>query len=117
MYRFAKLVDTPKGMAIFREKHKIPDDVEFKHYELREWPISKPPEAVVIPMIAFIEGGMQIPMGRVTRDFLINFRPCPTQCLPNLFRVLGSVDMLNPKMGTNLTCHDVNWVYNCQKGK
>lgn len=25
--------------------------------------------------------------------------------------------MLNQKMGTNLTCHDVNWVYNCQRGK
>ena len=25
--------------------------------------------------------------------------------------------MINQKMGTNLTWHDVNWVYNCQKGK
>ena len=67
--------------------------------------------------VAFIEGGMQISMGRVTRDFLINFRLCPTQWSPNLFRVLGSVDMINKKMETNFTCHDINWVYNCQKGK
>ena len=79
--------------------------------------MNKPPEAVVIPMIALIKGGMEILIGRVTRDFLINFRLFPTQCSPNLFRVLGSVDMLNRKMGTNLTCHDVNWIYNCQKGK
>ena len=25
--------------------------------------------------------------------------------------------MINCKMGTNLMWHDVNWVYNCQKGK
>ena len=25
--------------------------------------------------------------------------------------------MINQKMGTNLTWHDVNWVYNYQKGK
>ena len=56
-------------------------------------------------------------MGRVTRDFLINFRLSLTQCSPNLFRVLGSVDMINRKLGTNLTCHNVNWVYNYQKGK
>ena len=56
-------------------------------------------------------------MGRVTRDFLINFRLSLTQCSPNLFRVLSSVDMINQKMGTNLTWHDVNWSYNSQKGK
>ena len=27
---------------------------------------------VVIPMIAFIEGGMTLPMHRITRDYLIN---------------------------------------------
>ena len=37
--------------------------------------------------------------------------------LPNLFRVLGSVDMINQKLGTNLTWQDVNSVYNSQKGK
>ena len=58
---------------------------------------------VVIPMIAFIEGGITLPMGRVTRDYLINHRLCPHQCAPNLFRVLGSVDALNEQMGLRLT--------------
>ena len=70
---------------------------------------------VVIPMIAFIEGDLRIPMGRVTRDFLIAHKLCPIQCAPNMFRILGSVDALNEKMGVNLTHHDVNWVYNCHK--
>ena len=96
MGRFAKLVDTPEGMAAFRTKYRILDDVELQHCKLREWLVmNKPPEAVVIPMITFIKGGMEIPMGRVTRDFLINFRLSPTQCSPNLFRVLSSIDMIN----------------------
>ena len=66
----------------------------------------------MIPMIAFIEGGMRIPMGRVTRDYLITHRLSPTQCAPNMFRILGSVDALNEKMGLSLTHHDVNWIYN-----
>jgi len=66
------------------------------------------PGSVIIPMIAFIKGGMEIPMGRVTRDFLMNYRLTPTQCSPNVFRVLRSIDMINRKMGTNLTWHDVN---------
>ena len=31
-----------------------------------------------------------------------------------MFRILGSVDALNEKMGVNLTHLDINWVYNCQ---
>ena len=96
MGRFAKLVDTPEGMAAFRTKYRILDDVQLQHCELGEWLVmNKPPGAVVIPMITFIKGGMEIPMGRVTRDFLINFRLSPTQCSPNLFRVLSSIDMIN----------------------
>ena len=63
-------------------------------------------------MIAFIEGGMRIPMGTVTRDYLRAHRLAPTQCAPNMFRILGSVDALNERMGLGLTHHDVNWVYN-----
>ena len=73
--------------------------------------------SIVISMIAFIEGGIEIPMGRVTKDFLMNYRLTPTQCSPYIFRVLSNIDMINQKMGTNLTWHDVNCVYNCQKGK
>ena len=33
---------------------------------------------------------------------------------PNKFRILGSVDTLNEKIGLGLTHYDVNWVYNLQ---
>ena len=62
----------------------------------------------MIPMIAFIKGGMRILMGRVTRDYLIAHRLSLTQYTPNMFRILGSVNALNEKMGLNLTHHDVN---------
>ena len=29
-----------------------------------------------------------------------------------MYRILGSVDVLNEKMGLSLTHHNVNWVYN-----
>ena len=45
-------------------------------------------EEVIIPMIAFIEGGMTIPMGRITRDYLRNHRLCPQQCARNFFRIV-----------------------------
>ena len=55
-------------MAAFRAKYRIPNNVELQHCKLGEWlVINKAPKAVVIPMITFIEGEMEIPMAGVTR--------------------------------------------------
>ena len=72
---------------------------------------------VIFPMIAFIKGGMTLPMGRITRDYLINHRICPHQCAPNLFMVLGSVDALNEYLRLGLTWHDVVNMYKCHSLK
>ena len=114
MGRFANLVDTPEGIEAFETQYNIPPGVTIKCCLLGHWHALRPEGSMVIPMIAFIKGGMQIPMGRVIKEFLIDHRLCPTQCSPNLFRILGSVEALNQKIGVNLTHHDVNWVYNCQ---
>lgn len=87
MGKSAKLVDTLEGMAAFRAKYRILENLELPHYELGEWLVSKPLELVVIPMITFIKGGMEIPMGRVTRISLITLGfPLPSAFLT----ILGS---------------------------
>ena len=77
-----------------------------------EWVDDRKTGEVVILIIAFIEGGMTIPMGNIMRNHLRFFRLSPTQCAPNMFRVLRSIEVLNERMNLNLTHHDVNWVYN-----
>ena len=52
------------------------------------------------------------PHGHITRDYLKAHRFAPTQCAPNIFRILGSVDALNERIRLGLTHHDINWVYN-----
>ena len=115
MGRFFNLVDTPKHKEEFKRYYRILSNVSIQHCNIGEWNEKRSTEAVVIPMIAFIEGGMRIPMGRVTRDFLTLFRLCPTLCGPNMFRVLGRLDAMNEKMGINLTHHYIYWIYSCQK--
>ena len=66
---------------------------------------------VIIPIIAFIEGGMMLLMGRITKDYLINHRLCPHQCAPNMFRILGYVDAFNEHLQLELTWHDVVHMY------
>ena len=72
---------------------------------------------VIILMIAFIEEGMTLPMGSITRDYLHNHRLCPHQCAPNLFRILGVIDALNQHLGLRLTWLDVVHMYECHKQK
>ena len=79
-----------------------------------EWFDERKTNEVVIPMIAFIERGMTIPMGTLTRNYLRYFRLSLTQCKSNMFRVLRSIEALNERMNLNLTHHDINWIYNLQ---
>ena len=70
MGRFTSLVDTPEGIEAFKIQYNMPFRVNIQHCLLGEWRALRLEGAAMIPMIDFIEGGMQIPMGRVTRDFL-----------------------------------------------
>ena len=111
MGKFKCLVESEEGMRSFRAKYRILPTVGVRYAAQGEWVGARKTGEVVIPMIAFIEGGMTIPMGTITRNYLRFFRLSPTQCAPNMFRVLGSIETLNERMNLNLTHHDVNWVY------
>ena len=100
MGRFKYLVDTPATMEALRAKYRILPGVVLEYCPPERVLIDRDVGQVVIPIIAFIEGGMTLPMQRITRDYLLNHRLTPHQCAPNLFRVLGSVDVLNEKMGS-----------------
>ena len=112
MGKFQCLVESGEGMRSFRAKYRIPPTVGVRYAAQGEWVGARKTGEVVIPIIAFIEGGMTIPMGTITKNYLRFFRLSPTQCAPNMFRVLGSIEALNERMNLNLTHHDVNWVYN-----
>ena len=112
MSRFAYLVDSEEGLESFRTQYRIPPRVAIRYCKEGQWHEERQEREVVIPMIAFIEGRMRIFMGTVTRDYFRTHRLAPTQCAPNIFKILGSVDAFNKRMGLNLTHHDVNWIYN-----
>ena len=115
--RLRKLVDTEEAMEKFIVDYRITPNVSLRHCKMGEWHILRNTGEVVIPVLAFVEGGMRIPMGPVMKNYLRHFRLAPTQCAANMFRILGCVDALNEKMGLRLTHHDVNWCYNLQKLK
>ena len=113
MGRFKYLVDTPIAMEAFRAKYHIPLGVVL-WYCPPEWVLTdRDVGQVVIPMIAFIEGRMTLPMRRITRDYLYHHRLTPYQCAPNMFRILGCIDVLNEQMGLGLTWHDMVHLYEC----
>ena len=112
MGRFKRLVESEEAMEKFIADYRIPSTVGLRYCKEGDWHIMRREGEVVIPIIAFLEGGMRIPMGPVMRDYLRHFRLAPTQCAVNMFRILGCVDALNEKMGLRLTHQDENWCYN-----
>ena len=88
MGRFKSLVDSEKGIESFRTQYRIPPRVGIRYCKEGEWHEKRQEGEVVISMIAFIEGGMRIPLGTVTRDYLRAHRLAPTQYAPNMFRIL-----------------------------
>ena len=82
-------------MKGFRAKYHIPQGVVLEYCPSDRVLTDRDVGQVVIPMIAFIEGGMTFLMDNITKDYLLNHRLTPHQCAPNLFRVLGCVDVLN----------------------
>ena len=103
MGRFKYLVNSLALIEIFKEKYHIPQEVSLRYCPPEGVAFDQEVGVVVIPMIAFIEGGMTFPMGRITRDYLRNHRLCPHQCAPNLFSILGAVDALSQHLGLGLT--------------
>ena len=82
MGRFERLVKTPALIESFKEKYHIPQEDLVRHYTTEGVEFDRKVGDVVIPMIAFIEGGMTVPMGRITRDYIRAQDSAPTSVLP-----------------------------------
>ena len=65
MGRFECLVKTPALIELFKEKYHIPQEVSIRYCSIKGLAFDREVGEVIIPMIAFIEGGMTIPMGRI----------------------------------------------------
>ena len=62
MGRFKHLVDSPAGMEGFRAKYYIPQGMVLEYCPLDRVLTDRDVGQVTIPMIAFIEGEMTLPM-------------------------------------------------------
>ena len=113
MGKLEKMVDSPADMEGFRAKYRILPGVGLEYCSMEEVLIKRKRGQVTIPMIAFVEGGLMIPIGRITRDYLRGHRLAPHQCAANMFWILGCMDTLNDQMNLGLSWHDVVHLYEC----
>ena len=74
--RFKYLVNSLALIEIFKDKYHIPQEVSLQYCSPEGLAFDREVGEVIISMIAFIEGGMTLPMGRITRDYLRNHRLC-----------------------------------------
>ena len=67
MGRFKRLAKSEEVMEKFIADYRIPNTVGLRYCKEGEWHFIRREGEVVIPIIAFLEGGMRIPMGPVMR--------------------------------------------------
>ena len=77
MGRFKHLVDSLVKIEAFKAKYHITQEVALGYCAPNQLLTHREEGEVIIPTIAFIEGGMTFPMGIITRDSLINHKLCP----------------------------------------
>ena len=77
MGRFRKLVESEEAMEKFIADYRIPSNVGLRYCKEGKWHIMRREGEVMIPIIAFLERGMRIPMGPAIRDYLRHFRLAP----------------------------------------
>ena len=77
MGRFERLVKTPALIELFKEKYHILQEVSIRYCSTEGLAFDREVGEVINPMIAFLEGGMITPIGRITRDYLRAHRLCP----------------------------------------
>ena len=65
-------------MEKFIADYRITPNVSLRHYKMGEWHLLRRTGEVVIPILAFVKGGMRIPMGLVMKNYLRHFRLAPT---------------------------------------
>ena len=71
--KLKKLVETEEAMEKFIADYRIPPNVSLRHCKEGERHLKKRTGEVVTPFLAFVEGGMRIPMGPVMRSYLRHF--------------------------------------------
>ena len=73
MVKLKKLVETEETMEKFIVDYRIPPNVSLRYCKKGEWYLKRRTGEVVIPLLAFIKGGMRIPMGPVMRSYFRHF--------------------------------------------
>ena len=63
MVKLKKLVEIEEVMEKFIADYRIPINVSFRNCKEEEWYLKRRTSEVVIPLLAFIEGGYENPHG------------------------------------------------------
>lgn len=64
MRRFKFIEDTLKRLDVFRATYDIPNDIGVRYIPNADVEVNKGLEIVVIPVMAFVEGGIRIHMSK-----------------------------------------------------
>lgn len=114
MGKSKSMVDTFERLVEFWGVYEIPENVRLSYCPEFEVEFSRGEGKGIIPLVTFVKGGggvVRIPLNKLLTDCLRNFKVCPDQYTPNIFRVVNSVVELNRRLDLSLAEHEINHVY------
>uniref|UniRef100_A0A7N2R5M1 Uncharacterized protein n=1 Tax=Quercus lobata TaxID=97700 RepID=A0A7N2R5M1_QUELO len=105
MGKLIKLIETEEAMEKFIIDYRIPPNVGLRYCEEGEWHFRRKAGKAVIPLLAFIEGGVRIPIGP-TKDDKVQL----IQCLSESNKVLNKDFLIvSGEWHDGLPCPMVDW--------
>ena len=113
------MLEDEHAIAAFRVQYEIPTNVEVR-LDNPEDPFD---DLVVhngwMPfwLVTIVEGGVRFPLHPLLRDYLWEWRLCPCQLMPNVFKIIMGAVQLNRILGINLGVSNIEDVYDlCKSG-
>lgn len=111
------LLRTLANVAEFKRRFEIPDGVEIRLRGDRENAFKGSRDSMPFHTMSLVDCGVKFPLDPFLVSFLEQTNLIPSQCCPNLFRVVMAVKKLNDIRGTHLGLPEIIYCYKLLKTK
>ena len=111
---YRHLLGDSDSIVHFRDLYKVPSNVEVRP-DTPDDGLTYRDGWMPFWLVSVVEGGVRFPLHPLVRDCLWEWRLCPCQLLPNVYKIIMGVVRLNQILGIGLGVPDIEDTYDLCK--
>ncbi|KAJ8650213.1 hypothetical protein MRB53_003236 [Persea americana] len=111
---YRHLLGNSDSIVHFRDLYKVPSNVEVRP-DTPDDGLTYRDGWMPFWLVSVVEGGVRFPLHPLVRDCLWEWRLCPCQLLPNVYKIIMGVVRLNQILGIGLGVPDIEDTYDLCK--